>query len=62
MALNLPTKKPLTEEDVKWCKEILSKYEPLTDEEKKKLTYDGYYPSGKAAASKAKRMLETGYK
>lgn len=62
MALKIPTKKPITEEDIKWCKEILSKYEPLSDEERKKLEYDGYCPSGRLAASKAKRMLETGYK
>lgn len=62
MELHLPRKKPITEEDIQWCKEILSKYEPFTDEERKNLTYDGYYPIERAAASIAKRMLETGYK
>lgn len=33
----IPTKKPLTEEDVKWCNELLKKAEPYTDEEYEKV-------------------------
>lgn len=72
MALKLPPKKPLTKSDIEWCNEILSKYEPMSEEEYlnynmgEELT-EGFDKNFKVnfyrlTAYHAKKMLERGYK
>ena len=76
-------KVPITEKDIIWCKDILSKYEPLPEETMPMIfdenlalylngiitseTYEHYKQLReenlhRESASKAKRMLETGWK
>ncbi len=65
----MPTKKPLTEEDIKWCHEALEKAEPYTEEEDSSLLLDDRLFCAKTdierareKATRAKRMLERGWK
>lgn len=63
----MPPKKPLTEEDIKWCNEALAKAEPYSDEEDPSLFLDDrlFYVEtdiDRENATKAKRMLERGWK
>lgn len=67
--LYIPTKKPLTEEDIKWCKEALAKAEPYSDEEDYLLLDDRLYRDpdyekreARENATRAKKMLERGWK
>lgn len=76
-------KVPITEKDIKWCHDILSKYEPFPDEKGQIIfnenlllyingiitseTYEHYKKLReenlcREAASKAKKMLENGWK
>lgn len=60
---------PLTEDDIKWCKEALAKAEPYADEENPYLILDDRLfcnpikvDEDRVNATKAKRMLERGWK
>ena len=61
----MPTKKPLTEEDIKWCNELLAKAEPYSGERAKYFTLDapiGELDFDREMATMAKEMLEKGWK
>lgn len=65
MAFCIPHKKPLTEEDIKWCNDALAKAEPYSDEELKELKLDApIYEIDfvRDKATIAKKMLERGWK
>lgn len=65
MELCIPPKKPLTEEDIKWCKEALANAEPYSEEETKYVELDApIYEINieRDKATMAKRMLERGWK
>lgn len=81
MELYIAVKKPLTEDDIKWCNEALANAEPYTDEEYEKvmsnfpcdplailtpdyeIPYPDYiYDINRDMATKAKKMLERGWK
>ena len=61
----IPTKKPLTEEDIKWCNELLAKAEPYSGERAKYIILDapiGEFNFDREMATMAKEMLERGWK
>lgn len=63
MGLRIPSKVPLTEEDIKWCEEALTNAEPYSDEETKYVELDApIYEINieRDKATMAKRMLERG--
>ena len=61
----MPTKKPLTEEDIQWCNELLAKAEPYSGERAKYVILDdsiGNFDFDRRMATMAKEMLEKGWK
>lgn len=65
MGLRIPSKVPLTEEDIKWCEEALANAEPYSDEKTKYIKLDESIHEidfDRDAATMAKKMLERGWK